>query len=91
MKSIALAALLLTAPVSAQVMTGDQDSDHNTDWRSARWVAPKKVEVWTLYIVYTWPTTQVVTYPLYDSLASCEAFRKTLSFDTRVVTTSCGL
>lgn len=92
MRSFAiLAALLLTAPAFAQVSTGEPDTGHNVEWRSPRYVAPKKVEVWTLYIVYSWPTTQVVMYPLYDSLASCEAVRKTLSFDTRLVTTSCGL
>lgn len=91
MKSIALAALLLTTPALAQVVSGDQDTDHNTDWRSARWVAPKQVETYSLYIVIRWPTTQVMVYGGYASFEACEAVRGSLSFDTRVVTTSCGL
>lgn len=85
-----LAALLLTVPAFAQISTGDTDTDHNaTDWRSARWVAPKKVEVWTLVIVWTWPNIQTDRYPIFDSREACLMAMGNIDLKASLATASC--
>jgi hypothetical protein len=75
-----VAAFAVMNPVSAQVSGGDQDVDHNVDWKSPKWVAPKTVETWTLNVWYqsgnSWTVYWVATYPSYDSCDSAITFLK---------------
>jgi hypothetical protein len=87
-----VAALAVINPVSAQVLTGDQDVDHTVEWKSPKWVAPKEVkENWVMVLTYKWPSYQVQYFGNYSTEGACEAARSSLSLDKNLVTTMCAV
>lgn len=73
---------LFVSPITAQTVSGDQDVDHNVDWKSAKWVAPKEIkpDAWILTFVRFTSTTSSFQYiEVYSSLSECESAKSSVT------------